>query len=150
MGCRQPTAGAVSHAALAFRRCWWAQTGHRSGCARFLPGPPYFMAWFIGLRPRPRRRTRRKRPDGEFPGARSHCDRITPSQRCNSRAPFPDRTRRRVNMGCCDSKEQSDSSGGRTESGAGVPAANQEASLPSAAISQVPHTSVRRAVLNHA
>ena len=34
MGCRQPTASAVGHAARAFRRCWWAQTGpHRSGCA---------------------------------------------------------------------------------------------------------------------
>eukprot|EP00964_Phaeocystis_antarctica_P014263 scaffold7857_cov75-Phaeocystis_antarctica.AAC.2 len=25
--------GAAGHAARAFRRCWWAQTGHRSGCA---------------------------------------------------------------------------------------------------------------------
>ena len=33
MGCRQPTASAVGHAARAFRRCWWAQMGHRSGCA---------------------------------------------------------------------------------------------------------------------
>ena len=53
-------------------------------------------------------------------------------------------------MGCGGSKEQSDSSfeGGRTSSPSFVPAAaKQAASLPSAAVTQVPHISVRRAVL---
>ena len=57
-------------------------------------------------------------------------------------------------MGCCGSKEQSDSrsfEGGRAVSGAVVPAAAKQAtSLPSAdaaAVSQVPDISVRRAVL---
>ena len=57
------TAGAVGHAARAFRRCWCmaskrdiaaaAHTQKSSGS----PGPPRFRAWFVGLRPRPRRGT---------------------------------------------------------------------------------------------
>ena len=53
-------------------------------------------------------------------------------------------------MGCGGSKEQSDSSfeGGRTSSPSFVQAAaKQAAPLPSAAVTQVPHISVRRAVL---
>ena len=40
--------GQPAHAARSFRRCWWAQTGHRSGCAHAevfrKPGTPMFSS----------------------------------------------------------------------------------------------------------